>query len=85
VGKPCDVGMYRTDRFSSAMTPCSLRLLLMRGTDFRRSPSSIPAAPGFARQRWICGPNRSAAARRPIGVVGDVRATIEGVLPRIKE
>jgi pyruvate dehydrogenase (quinone) len=81
---PYDVGMTGLIGFSSgyyAIESCDA--LLMLGTDFPYR-QFYPAEARIA-QVDIRGENLGRRTRLDLGVVGDVRATIEGLMPRLAE
>jgi pyruvate dehydrogenase (quinone) len=84
-GNPYDVGMTGLIGFSSgyyAMLDCDV--LLMLGTDFPYR-QFYPRGPGVRiAQVDLWAENIGRRAPVDIGVVGDVRATIEALLPRLE-
>src|SRR5262249_13031393 len=83
---PYDVGMTGLIGFSSgyyAMLDCDV--LLMLGTDFPYRQFYPRGAGVRIAQFDVRGENIGRRAPVNIGVVGDVRATIEALLPRLKE
>jgi pyruvate dehydrogenase (quinone) len=83
---PYDVGMTGLIGFSSgyyAMLDCDV--LLMLGTDFPYRQFYPRGADVRIAQVDLRGENIGRRAPVDIGVVGDVRATIEALLPRLEE
>jgi pyruvate dehydrogenase (quinone) len=83
---PCDVGMTGLIGFSSgyyAMMDCDV--LLMLGTDFPYR-QFFPCRPGVrVIQVDIRAENIGRRAQVDLGVVGDVRATLNGLLPLLDQ
>ncbi len=83
---PYDVGMTGLIGFSSgyyAMLDCDI--LLMLGTDFPYRQFYPRHAGVRIAQVDLRGENIGRRAPVDLGVVGDVRATVEGLLPRLEE
>ncbi len=83
---PFDVGMTGLIGFSSgyyAMRDCDA--LLMLGTDFPYRQFYPSSSDVRLAQVDIRGENIGRRARVEVGVVGDVRATLEGLLPLLEQ